>query len=209
MDFTFIDLICNSIPHLLLLFNIPIDQACEVFPVFINSNVQDFLISQQIISPNCPIFKEFTEIFNSLQYLIRSANFVSEVQSIKAMALLEINNTYGSSNPLLCNILTAKLNLLSDIKINYIILDIVSLENDDLNHKFFGLKDYNLNQDLHAFYHKISNIEFQPYLLDREELKELHSLTHSNSSSNSSSSLEDVLTLTSDFASPSKKLRRL
>ena len=127
------------------------------------------------------------------------------------MALLDINNTYAISNPFLCKILTAKLNLLSDIKINYIILDTVSLENDDLNHKFFGLKDYNLTQDLHAFYHKISNIEFQPYLLDREELKELHSLTHSNSSSNSSSSssIDDILTLTSDFASPCKKLRRL
>lgn len=198
-----------ALPHLMLLSKISFEDICEILPVFIDSKFIDFLTNAKIIEHNCPIFLGFMDILNNYLYLIRDSDFVTEVQSFKAMALIDINKTYSVSNPLLCQILTAKLNLLCDIKINYILFDTVSTENYDLKDSVFGLYHYNLIEDSNAFYHKISKIEYQPYLLNRDELNELHSLTHSNSSSNSSSSLDDVLTLTSDFASPSKKLRRL
>jgi hypothetical protein len=197
-----------ALPNLMLLSKISFEDICEIFPVFIDSKFIDFLTNAKIIDHNCPIFLAFMDILNNYLYLIRDSDFLSEVQSIKALALLDINKTYSVSNPLLCQILTAKLNLLCDIKINYILFDTVATENYDLKDRVFGLYHYNLIEDSNAFFHKISKIEYQPYLLNRDELNELHSLTHSSSSS-SSSSESDVFTLTSDFASPSKKIKRL
>jgi hypothetical protein len=183
-----------------------------MLPVFIDSNFIEILTYKKIVTPDCSDFNKFMELFNTNQYLIRDSDYVTEVQSIKAMSLYHIQETYAVSNPLLCQILTAKLNILCDLKINHIIIDTVNLENSDLKANVFGLNNYNLIEDNIAFLNKISKIDYQPYLLDRDLLDKLHTSTHSHShssSSSNSSSESDSFNVCSDFASPSKKLKRL
>lgn len=132
----------------------------------------------------------FLESFNQIQNLIKNSDYISQVQSLKALSLFNINRTFGVSNPKLQVFLISKLDLICLLKTNSILIDVISMENNELDKFFFELHHYDLKEDTNAFYHQLSNLDYQAHLVDHTQLLK-------------TDILDDDL-----FSSPSKLIRR-
>lgn len=199
-----------NLPNLIVSSNLDFANVCESFPLFIDAPYLKYLNNKNIIDITCPVFNNFIDGFNGLQYNIRDSDYVAEVQSYKALSYYNINLKFNTTNPVLKHLLCFKVDALSVLKTNHIVVETVGLENIDVNQKLFDLHHYDLNQDRIAFYHKVCNLEYQPHLIDRNQINYYTDSSSSSStiSSPSLTSSSSSSSSSSNLSSPSKLIRR-